>query len=472
MNNLKTTVKRQSDMEPIFLEQWLHGIIRQKVRDDAEYRQFLNKENMGQIGRDDVDNYQLFKLRKTLSYVYENSTFYRESLIKSGIDISEIKSLDEMATLPFTRPSDIAQHPYEFVCVSLGDVARITTFTSSGTIGPQKRIFFTDNDLETMTDFMGAGIKCVTSDGDVVQILLPSARPNDQADLLAKGVRKMGGIPIISGITPTSEEQLRIIEDSRSSVLFTSIYYINRITQETRYSHDLKTMGVKTLFVTSEYVAESIRNQLSEIWDCDVCVHYGLTEMGLGVAVECGVHNGYHFNEADLILEIVDPETGSVVKDGEEGELVFTTLNREAMPLIRYRTGDVGKIINKPCECGAHTLKKIGKVNRRLEATVKIGNDDIIYPSMFDELIYSFPDIIDYQLTLGKKENKDIFIFKVEVVREDENVRRSIADEIVSHPLIRRNIENNILAAPVVELIGQGTLTQMNRAKKLIIDER
>jgi phenylacetate-coenzyme A ligase PaaK-like adenylate-forming protein len=323
-----------------------------------------------------------------------------------------------------------------------------------------------------MTNFMGAGIKCVASDGDLVQILLPSARPNDQADLLAKGVRKMGGIPVIAGITPTPEEQLKIIEDSKSSILFTSIYYMNRITQETRYSHDLKKMGVKTLFVTSEYVAESARNQLSEIWDCDVCVHYGLTEMGLGVAVECGAHNGYHFNEADLILEIIDPETGSVVKDGEEGELVFTTLNREAMPLIRYRTGDVGKIISTPCECGAHTLKKIGKVNRRLAATVKIGNDDIIYPSMFDELIYSFPDIIDYQLTLGKKENKDVFIFKVEVVRENENIHRSITDELVSHPLIRKNIENNILAAPVVELIGQGTLTQMNRAKKLIIDER
>ena len=337
-------------MEPIFLEQWLHGIIRQKVRDDAEYRQFLEKENIDQIGRADIDNYQLFKLHKILSYVYKNSTFYRDLFINKGVNISDIKSLNDLKNLPFTSPLDIAKYPYQFVCVSLGDVTRVTTFTSSGTIGPQKRIFFTDNDLEMMTDFMAAGIRCVASERDVVQILLPSARPNDQADLLAKGVRKMGGIPVIAGITPTSEEQIKIIEDSQSSVLFTSIYYMNRITQETRYSHDLKAMGVKTLFVTSEYVAESVRNQLSEIWNCDVCVHYGLTEMGLGVAVECGARTGYHFNEADLLVEVIDPETGSVLNDGDEGELVFTTLNREAMPLIRYRTGDVGKIINEPCE--------------------------------------------------------------------------------------------------------------------------
>ena len=459
-------------MEPIFLEQWLHGIIRKKVKENTEHQQFINKNNLDQIERVDIDNYQLFKLRKTLSYVYENSMFYRDSLAKSGVNISNIKSLDDMAKLPFTSPSDIAQHPYEFLCVPLGDVARITTFTSSGTIGPQKRIFFTDNDLETMTDFMAAGIGCVASEGDVVQILLPSARPNDQADLLAKGVRKMGGIPVIAGITPTSEEQLKIIEDTHSTVLFTSIYYMNRITQETRYSHDLKAMGVKTLFVTSEYVAESARRQLSKIWDCEVCVHYGLTEMGLGVAVECEARNGYHFNEADLMVEIIDPETGLVLSDGEEGELVFTTLNREAMPLIRYRTGDVGKIISEPCECGAHTLKKLDKVSRRLEATVKIGNGDIIYPSMFDELIYSFPDIIDYQLTLRKQENKDILVFKVEVARENEDIRQALADAIVSHPLIKRNIESNTLTSPVVELICQGTLTQMNRAKKLIIDKR
>lgn len=459
-------------MEPIFLEQWLHGIIRQKAREDTGYRQFRDKDNIDRVERADIDNYQLFKLRKTLAYIYEKSTFYRELFVKNGIDVSDIKSLDDINKIPFTNPADLAQHPYHFICVSLGDIARITTFTSSGTIGPQKRIFFTDNDLDTMTDFMAAGIGCVANKGDVVQILLPSVRPNDQADLLAKGVRKMGGIPVIAGITPTSEEQLKIIEASKSSVLFSSIYHINRITQETRYSHNLKALGVKTLFVTSEYVAESIRKQLGEIWNCEVCVHYGLTEMGLGVAVECGARNGYHFNEADLLVEIIDPETGSVLKDGEEGELVFTTLNREAMPLIRYRTGDVGKMISEPCACGAYTLRKIGKVNRRLEATVKIGEDDIVYPSMFDELIYSIPGIIDYQLTLDKQQDRDTFMFKVEVARENEDVRQSVAGAVVSHPLIRKYIESNTLASPAVELVGQGALTQMNRAKKLIIDKR
>lgn len=470
--NFTMKIRKQGHMEPIFLEQWLHGIIKQKVREDTEYQQFLRKENIDQVERSDIDSYQLFKLRKTIAYVYEKSTFYRELFTNNGININDIKCLGDINKIPFTNPIDLAQHPHYFLCVSLGDIARITTFTSSGTVSPQKRVFFTDGDLDTMTDFMAAGMRSVARDGDVVQILLPSARPNDQADLLAKGVRKMGGLPVISGITLSSEEQLKIIDDSHSSVLFTSVYYMNRITQETKYSHNLKTKGVKTLFITSEYVSESMRRQLSEIWDCEVCVHYGLTEMGLGVAIECSARNGYHFNEADLIAEVIDPETGSVLKDGEEGELVFTTFNREAMPLIRYRTHDICKIINEPCECGAHTLKKIGKVARRLEATVKIGDGDIIYPSMFDEIIYNVADIIDYQLTLGNQENKDIFIFKVEVAKENEDIRQALFDAILSHPVIRKNIENNRLTLPVIELVNKGTLTPMNRSKKLIIDNR
>jgi len=459
-------------MEAIFLEQWLHNIIRQKVREDPEYQQFVGKESIDQITRADIDRHQLFKLRKTLSYAYEKSTFYRQLLNKSGIKVDEIKTLDDIAKVPFTNPTDIAQHPYHFACVSLGDIARITTFSSSGTTGPQKRVFFTDRDLETMTDFMAAGMRSVATEGDVVQIMLPSARPNDQADLLAKGVRKMGGLPIISGTTLSPEGQLRIIDEAHPTVLFASVSRMYRITQETRHSHDLKGKRVKTLFVTSEYLSESMRRQLKSAWNCDVHVHYGLTEMGLGVAVECHAHNGFHFNEADLLLEVVDPETGAVLGNDEEGELVFTTLSMEAMPLIRYRTHDISKLISRPCKCGASTLRKIAKVTRRLEAIVKIGGGNEIYPAVFDELIFSIVSVIDYQLTLGKEGDRDVLLFKVEVTKESEDIHEAINRAILGHPLIRKNLKANRIALPRVELVSRGTLTRLSRAKKLIIDNR
>ena len=459
-------------MGTIYLEQWLHNTIRQKMREDPEYRQFVGKESIDQVTRADIDCYQLFKLRKILYYAYENSTFYRNLFNKSGIKVDDIRSLDNITKIPFTNPADLAQYPYQFACVSLGDITQIITFTSSGTTGPQKRVFFTEGDLEVMTDFMGVGMRSVAAKGDVVQIMLPSSRPNDQADLLAKGVRKMGGLPVISGTTPSSEEQLRIIDEARSTVLFASVSRIYRVTQETRHNHDLKRKGVKALFVTSEYLSESMRNQLRDVWNCDVHAHYGLTEMGLGVAVECHTHNGFHFNEADLLLEVIDPETGVVLGNDEEGELVFTTLTREAMPLIRYRTHDISKLISSPCECGASTLKKIARVTKRLEATLKIGEEDEIYPAMFDELIFSIPEVIDYQLTFCKEGDRDILLLKAEVTRQSENIRKAINDVVLSHPLIRKNVEANMLALPRVELVSQGTLIRLTRAKKLIIDKR
>ena len=459
-------------METIFLEQWLHNIIRQKVKEAPEYRQFVGKESIDRVTRADIDRYHLFKLRKILTYAYEKSTFYRELFNNRGIKVDDISSLDNIANIPLTNPADIAQHPYQFACVSLGEIERATTFTSSGTTGPQKRVFCTESDLEMMTDFMGAGMRSVATEGDVVQIMLPSARPNDQADLLAKGVGKMGGLPVISGTTPSPEEQLRIIDEAHSAVLFASVSRIYRITQETRHNHDLKGKGVKALFVTSEYLSESMRRQLRDAWNCDVHTHYGLTEMGLGVAVECHAHNGYHFNEADLLVEVVDPETGAVLTNDDEGELVFTTLTREAMPLIRYRTRDISRLLSRPCECGASTLKKIAKVTRRREGIVKIGEGDEIYPAMFDELIFSIPDVIDYQLTLGKEGGRDILLFKAEVTRESQDIGEAISKVVLSHRLIRKNVDANRMALPKVELASQGTLKRMTRAKKLIVDER
>lgn len=459
-------------METIFLEQWLHNIIKQKVKEAPEYRQFVGKESIDRVTRADIDRYQLFKLRKMLSYAYEKSTFYRELFNNRGIEVDDISSLDNIANIPFTNPADIAQHPYQFACVSLGEIERATTFTSSGTTGPQKRVFCTESDLEMMTDFMGAGMRSVATKGDVVQIMLPSARPNDQADLLAKGVRKMGGLPVISGTTPSPEEQLRIIDEAHSAVLFASVSRIYRITQETRHNHDLKGKGVKALFVTSEYLSESMRRQLRDAWNCDVHTHYGLTEMGLGVAVECHAHNGFHFNEADLLVEVVDPETGAVLTNDDEGELVFTTLTREAMPLIRYRTHDISRLLSRPCECGASTLKKIAKVTRRREGIVKIGEGDEIYPAMFDELIFSVPDVIDYQLTLGREGDRDILLFKVEVTGESQDIGEAISKTVLSHRLIRKNVDAGRIALPKAELVSRGALRRSTRAKKLIVDER
>jgi phenylacetate-CoA ligase len=458
-------------MKPTPLEPWLHNIIGRKYREDSEFRKWMGRREPAEINRDNIDRYHLYQFKKTLAYTSAKSVFYRDRLKKAGLKAEDIRSTADIGKVPFTEPGDIARHPYYFACISQADIASVTTFTSSGTTGPQKKVFFSDGDLERMTDFMAAGMQSVALKGDVVQIMLPSGRINDQSDLLAAGVRKMGGLPVITGSGLSSEAQLQKVDEFHPAVLFASVSRMWRITQEIYHQIDLKTRGVKTLFVTSEYLSESMRNQLQSIWNCDVHAHYGMTEMGLGVAVECHSHDGFHYNEADLMVEVIDPETGEVLEEDTEGELVFTALGREAMPLIRYRTHDISRLISGKCRCGAATLKKIAPITRRRESIVKIGHDEL-YPAAFDEAIFEIPDIIDYQVTLSGREKKNHLALKIEVVRNDENIQKVLYDRLLNHPLIKRNIEAGILDVSPVEFVNQGNLTRLNRAKKLIIDNR
>lgn len=459
-------------METIYLEQWLHNLIKKKVTEDAAFRAFLDKDHLERVTRIDIDRYQLFKLKQTIAYASEKSAFYREMLGQKGIKADDINYLNDIALLPFTEPEELAKQPYKFACVPLGQIERATTFISSGTTGPQKRVFFTEKDIEIMTDFMATGMRTVAKPGDIVLIMLPNFRVNDQSDLLAKGIHKMGGQAITTGTTPTSDDQIRMIDEHHPTILFAAVPRMYRITQETRQNHDLRSKGVKTLFITSEYASESMRQQLKDFWNCDVHIHYGLTEMGLGVGVECHAHKGFHFNEADLMVEVIDPVTGAVLGNDQEGELVFTTLNRDAMPLLRYRSHDISRLLGGACPCGAATLKRIGSVARRREAIVKLGGGAEIYPSLFDDLLFTVPEIIDYQLNLSKEDGRDKLRFKVDVTERNEAVQQRIFRLLAGYPVIRQNATQNIMVPFEVELVERGDLVRMTRAKKMIIDER
>lgn len=458
--------------ERISLQKSLSKILKQRIREAPEYRKHIAKESSEKITRSDLENFQLFQLQNTLRYVYEKSLFYRELLSKKGIEPGEIQSLADLAKLPLTEPKELADKPLRFLCVPLGEVTRVITFTSSGTTGPQKRIFFSEKDVEVMTDFMGAGMSVVATSDDVVQIMLPKGMVLGQSDLLARGVEKMGATPVITGIEPTPEEQIQAIKRHGSTVLFCETLRLNRITVEAKNNHDLMKLGVKALFLTSNYLSDSMRANLQSAWNCEVFTHYGLTEMGLGVAVECPAHNGYHFNEVDLLAEIIDTETGEVVPDGEEGELVFTTLTREAMPLIRYRTHDISRLSTKPCECGITALKKLDRTTRRLESVVIIGEGDEIYPAMFDEALYTISDVVGYEVSINKDGVKDSLTFQVEIARTGASVEELVIGVILKVPPVHKNVKMGKMAMPEIQLVTPGSLRKSTRAKKLIKDIR
>lgn len=317
---------------------------------------------------------------------------------------------------------------------------------------------------------MAAGIGTVAKPGDRVLILLPDGRAYSQADLLFKGTKKFGAKPLVASFDIPAPELLRIIEETECDVIFAYTRRLFRLTRELQTRTDLSNR-VGVLFLAAEYLPDPMRQDLQKIWGCRIHTHYGLTEMGLGVAVECAAGDGYHFNEADLILEVVDPLTGELVEDGVEGELVFTTLNRQAMPLIRYRTHDLSRVIPDPCACGASSLLKFGAVKKRLENIVNIGDRDELYPSLFDNVLFEFPGILDYQVTIKKDGGLDRLDFRIEMLPGEAPIPE-ICQKLLASPIISKNISSGRMSPPSVEAAVPGFGLSIGREKKMILDCR
>jgi phenylacetate-CoA ligase len=454
------------------LESWIHAVINANLKSDEEFRRFAGKDFLRFPSRTDVETYQLYRLRQTIRGCLENSAFYRE-LFGNATELPDtMRRLSDIARLPFTEPRHLSENPYRFLCTSQAHIARPYTFITSGTTGPKKKIFWTQNDLDRITGFMAAGIGTVANPGDSVLILLPDGRPNSQADLLRQGVLKLGAKPFIANADLTAPEFLEAIEESRCRVIFGYTRKIFRLSKELERQRNLRASGVEVLFLAAEYLPGAMRQELKRIWNCDIRTHYGLTEMGLGVAVECEAQDGFHFNEADLVLEIVHPETGSPVPAGEEGELVFTTLTREAMPLIRYRTHDLSRLIREPCACGAASLLKIDTVKKRLESIATIGDGDEIYPALFDDVLFEIPGLVDYQVIAKKEGGVDRLDFKVEMVPDQTGGISEIRRKLLPFPIIAKNLSAQKMLEPGIELVAWGGLQSVGRAKKMILDHR
>jgi phenylacetate-coenzyme A ligase PaaK-like adenylate-forming protein len=424
------------------------------------------------LARIDIDRYHLHKLQTTLRYAARNSSFYRELFRNTGVAPEDIRAIADIEKLPFTEPEQVAASPFRFLCLSRSEIARVHTFVTSGTTGPQKKIFWTQNDLDRIVRFMAAGIGTVARRGDVVNIWLPAGLPYGQADLLSRGVKKIAARPVAAPMDISSNDHLRLISESRATVIFGPTRRIIRLTREIQHSHDLSRSGIHTLFLTSEYLPDSARADLQKIWNCRVRTHYGLTEMGLGVAVECDAGDGYHFNEADLLVEIIDTETGRHTAPGDEGELVFTTLTREAMPLIRYRTRDISYLIPERCSCGAKALGKFAAVRKRVGVITRLAGGEEIYPSLFDGALMDIPGFVDYQAVLDRLNDREILRFRVELNQAAPERIPEIKKRLLVVSALAKSVQADTMAEPWIEIAAPGELRGTDARKMRITDLR
>ncbi len=317
--------------------------------------------------REELEAYQYQKLMETLALVKEKSSFYAEKL--KDIDLSEIKTLSDLCKLPFTTVHELAADPASMLCVSMGEIKRIVSLDTSGSTGPAKRIFFTEEDQELSIDHFHNGMYLLSDSTDTVLILLPCQRPGSVGDLLRIAVERMGAKAVAYGLVDEKEKVLELIKEKGITVIAGTPGQVLALAlsdkEKAKDNGILRGEAVRSILLSTDYISEETCSELSSIWGCRVFEHYGMTEMGLGCAVSCHVLSGYHPREQDLLLEIIDPVSGETVPDGEYGEIVFTTLTRKAMPFIRYRTGDRSRFLPEPCPCGS-SLKLLEKVGKRM----------------------------------------------------------------------------------------------------------
>ena len=345
------------------------------------------------LNRRGLRQFQLDALNRTLLHVRKNSPFYRRRF--SNLPPGPLKTLHDLTAFPFTCAADIRYDPFSFLCVSQDRIARVVTLSTSGTTGGPKRLFFTHDDLDLTVDFFHHGMATLVGPGQRVLILMPGTLPGSIGDLLTAGLARVPSVGIVHGPVQDPGEAIgRALCEKVHCLVGIPVQVLAMACHE---QGPALAGQIQTVLLSADYVPEAIVGRLQRTWGCRVFKHYGMTEMGLGGAVECASRDGYHFREADLLVEIVDPATGAPVPDGVFGEILFTTLTRAGMPLVRYRTGDGAAFRVDRCPCGT-ALKTLGAVTGRLDGAVSLGRKGgALFLSALDEAVFGISPVLDYE---------------------------------------------------------------------------
>jgi len=349
------------------------------------------------LSAETLHHWQKARLRETVAYAHAHSRFYGARL--RGTE----ESLED---LPFTWPSDLARDPLSFLCVSQSDVARVTT---SGSTGEKKRIFFTSNDLERTVDFFAVGMGPLVRPGQSTLILMGGDTEHSIARLLQTALARFEVQGRIGAPGWDAGETLEAARTAHCLVgLPAELLYLCRRDGSLR---------PQSVLLSADYVPPCVVDSLRETWHCQVFTHFGMTETGFGCAVQCACGAGHHLRHPDLLLEIVDPETGQCLPPGECGEIVLTLLRSEAMPLLRYRTGDLSRMTCEPCGCGG-LLPRLGGVAGRRENTLPLGNGETLSIHQLDDLVFALPSVRAFEARLGREGGRPTLLLTVEALGE------------------------------------------------------
>lgn len=429
---------------------------------------FLHPE-IETLSREKLENLQLQRFREIVSSAMKTS-FYNKRLAKVGIKSPEdIKSLADVNKIPFTTKDDLRQNfPIGLLAVDLSEIVRI--HSSSGTTGIPTVIYFTKDDLNSWTELVARSIYATGArKGDIFQNMMSYGLFTGGLGV-HYGAERIGMtvIPVGGGNT---KRQLQLMKDFKTTVLHITPSYLLHIHESMGgLGFDTSDLHLKKAFIGAEPHSENTRLKLEELYGIDAYNSYGLSELsGPGVAFECKYKAGMHVWEDAYILEVIDPETGKNVEDGQEGEIVLTNLIRKGNPMLRYRTRDLAYVLTDSCQCG-RTHRRLSRILGRTDDMLII-NGVNVFPSQIEEVVMRIPEVgTNYQIYVDKVGALDRLAVKVEIyskmftgeVKQLDNLKKKIAEELRA----------SITIHPTVELHEPGALPVFEGKAKRVVDVR
>ena len=399
--------------------------------------------------REDIKKVQLLRLQDTLQRVYALTPFYKKKFDEIKILPNDIKSLNDISKLPFTRKQDLRNHyPFGLFTVPLSQVVRV--HSSSGTTGKPTVVGYTKSDMDVWDEVMArvytmAGVNAndIVHNGYGYGLFTGGLGFHNGAEKVGAAI-----IPASGGFT---ERQLMLMRDFGATVLASTPSFALHLAEVAKKSGSnfKDEYKLKCGLFGAEPVSDGLKDEVSKAWGIDYHETYGLSEIiGPGVSSNCKYSKLLHINEDHFYPEIIDPKTGEVLPEGEVGELVITTLTKQALPIIRYRTGDITSLDYSPCKCG-RTLVRMKSIIGRSDDML-IVNGVNVYPSQVEHVIANTEGVtLNYQIVADKKGFLDKLEIQVEIndkvisdnIKELEKIKKDLQHSLLNHLYINANVK-------------------------------
>ena len=334
------------------------------------------QEGAQSLGREQIEEIQLRKLNILLKREKERGGFY-------GSLPDRLDTLEDLRRLPFTMEKDLIREGHRMVLTSQSGIERVRSQETSGTAGKAKRVYYSAKDNKRTVSFFAAGLSELVFPGEKVMVCMPFSGNRGLGELIAEAVGRLKGIPLAAGTGRSYGELLDMLDFERPRVFVgmpVPLLSLLRLRPEN---------SLERALVSADICPDTVKKEIEARLGTRLYPHYGSREIGLGGAVTCPAFEGMHLRENDLIAEIVDEE-GRVLPRGEWGELVLTSIEADAMPLIRYRTGDITRILPEPCPCGSAVIR-LDRVRRRSRC-----------PAMekLDDRMFQYEEVVDYRMRM------------------------------------------------------------------------